>query len=112
MQAFGHVGRIIATTFETLDCLRERYKDGIGNGIGRAAKLRVIFQAFLEGTLKIRLRLTTCSIAKSLCCSWPCEISCCECCVCKFQEIDDTIKTLEGLYTEAPLDQQQCFEHI
>lgn len=28
LQAFGHVGRIIATTFETLDCLRERYKDG------------------------------------------------------------------------------------
>lgn len=27
VQAFGHVGRIIATTFETLDCLRERYKD-------------------------------------------------------------------------------------
>lgn len=40
-EAFGHVGRIIATTFETLDCLRERYK-----------------------------------------------------------EIDETIKTLEGLYTE------------
>ncbi|CAK9081188.1 Hypothetical protein SCF082_LOCUS38674, partial [Durusdinium trenchii] len=40
-EALGHVGRIIATTFETLDCLRERYK-----------------------------------------------------------EIDETIKTLEGLYTE------------
>ena len=26
-EAFGHVGRIIATTFETLDCLRERYKE-------------------------------------------------------------------------------------
>ena len=26
-EALGHVGRVIATTFETLECLRERYQE-------------------------------------------------------------------------------------
>lgn len=29
-EALGHVGKLIATTFETLDCLRERYKEKKG----------------------------------------------------------------------------------